>query len=133
MEPLRQRQPQLGEGQADEPTIANAPDSTAAYGVLYDQGRLHGSLLAKYTGLTWGDTGQPAYAKFGGYTITDVSLGYTFPAGPHRPAIKLTGMIDNLFNIKGASALAGYTVADSTPLYWNIVPINASLKLSLDF
>lgn len=114
-------------------TIADSPDSTAAGGVLYDQGRLHGSLLAKYTGLTWGDSGEPTYAKFGGYTITDLSLGYTFPAGEHRPAIKLSGLIDNLLDIRGHSALAGYTGAAGTPLYWNIVPRNAELKVSVAF
>ena len=112
-------------------TIANSPDSTAAAGLLYEQGPFNANLLAKYVGLRYGD--DPELYKLPGYTTANLSASYTFPASGLRPAIKLTGLIDNLFDYHGHEALAGYTVYASTPLYWNVVSRNYALKISATF
>lgn len=111
--------------------IANSPDSTAAAGLMYNADGLHADLLAKYTGQRYGD--NPELYRLPGYTTATLSLGYTFKPSPDRPTIKISGVVDNLFDYRGVNALAGYTVADSTPLYWNVVPRNFSIKLSASF
>ena len=116
---------------ATQQTIANSPDSTAAAGLMYNADGLHADLLAKYTGQRYGD--NPELYRMPGYTTAELSLGYTFKPSPDRPTIKISGVVDNLFDYRGINALAGYTVAAGTPLYWNVVPRNYSIKLSASF
>jgi len=112
-------------------TIANSPDSTGAAGLLYDMGDFHASILGKYVGTRYGD--DPELYKLAGYTTAQLSASYTFPASGMRPAIKLSGLIDNLFDYHGADALAGYTGFAGNPLFWNVVPRNYELKISAVF
>jgi iron complex outermembrane receptor protein len=112
-------------------TIANSPDSTAAAGLSYDSGPMHGSILAKYVGVRYGD--DPELYKLPGYTTAQLSLGYTFKPSGDRPAIRISGLIDNLFDHKGVDALAGYTGGAGTPLFWNTVSRNYALKVSAAF
>jgi len=75
---------------ADGTPVQYAPDSTYAGGVIFDDGHLYGSLLAKHIGSTY-QAGNGAGAIPGGvtgfanglytvagYTTTDLSVGYTF-------------------------------------------------------
>jgi iron complex outermembrane receptor protein len=112
-------------------TIANSPDSTAAAGLMYNANGLHADLMAKYVGQRYGD--NPELYKLPGYTTAQLSIGYTFQPAPDRPMIRISGLVDNLFDYRGESALAGYTVAAGTPLFWNVVPRNYELKLSASF
>lgn len=112
-------------------TIANSPDSTAAAGLGYDVGPLHANLLAKYVGVRYGD--DPQLFKLPGYTTAQLSLGYTFKPTSQGPVLRISGLIDNLLDHRGANALAGYTAAAGTPLFWNTVPRNYELKLSALF
>ncbi len=112
-------------------TIANSPDSTAAAGLLYARGAFNADLLAKYTGVRYGD--NPELFKLPGYTITQLSAGYSFKPWASRTTVKISGLIDNLFDERGVDALAGYTAFAGTPLFWNIVPRNYELKLSISY
>lgn len=116
-------------------SIANSPKSTAALGVTYDDHNFNASLLAKYTGPRYGDVdgANMAIYHFNGYTTAQLSLGYTIPRTSSHPQIKISGLIDNLFDARGANALAGYTGADGNPLYWNIVPRNYELRIAAAF
>jgi iron complex outermembrane receptor protein len=119
--------------------VAMTPKSTAAGGLIYEHDRLHASLLSKYVGPQFGDnTGLTASGGSGnvypiaGYTTTSLSASYTLPRNDRLPAIKISGVIDNLFDKHGHSALAGYSF-EGDPFFWVIVPRNYSLSLSAAF
>ncbi|MGC1303330.1 MAG: TonB-dependent receptor [Caulobacteraceae bacterium] len=111
--------------------VANSPRSTAAGGISYEAHSVYVALLAKYTGARYGQ--DPQEFPLRPYTTAQLSLGYTIPASGTRPEIKIKGLIDNLFDTRGQDLLAGTTVADGTPLYWNIVPRNFELSVSAAF
>jgi iron complex outermembrane receptor protein len=99
--------------------MPNAPQQTAAAGVLYERGPLAGSLFMKFVGHQFGDTGDTQ--PIGGFAVTNFSAAYTFKnLAPWLHNTRLGFQIDNLFNRTSIDALAGYTAADSTPLYWTI-------------
>ena len=112
--------------------IPDAPKETAAGGVIYQRSGFDASLLAKYVGPQYGDTGetQPINA----YDTADLAVSYTFNQNRGSgPKIKVTAMVDNLFDTHGINALAGYTAAAGTPLYWTIPGRNYAVKLSAAF
>ena len=119
-------------------TIPNSPTSTAAGGIIYDHSGFYAALLAKYVGPRFGDVPLAAGSPDGsiplaGYATAQLSASYTFPRTDNRPTIKITGLIDNLFDKRGISALAGYSATASTPFYWNIVPRSYAMKISAAF
>jgi len=99
--------------------VPNAPDGTAAAGLIYNLNGWYASLLEKWVGRTYGDVGQTQ--PIGSYGLLNGALGYTFSSGPwwlRRTSLKLD--FSNLLNNTRIFALAGYTVAAGTPLYWTI-------------
>ena len=56
--------------------VPNTPDKTAALGVIYHQAALQGSLMAKYIGPRYGDTGNTV--PFASYVTVDGALNYDF-------------------------------------------------------
>jgi iron complex outermembrane recepter protein len=99
--------------------LPNAPKMTAAAGVLYEHGPLYGSLLTKFVGHQFGDTGDAQ--PIGGFSVTNFSAVYTIKnlaSWMHDTRIGFE--VDNIFNRTSIDALAGFTAADSTPLYWTI-------------
>ncbi len=112
--------------------IPDAPKSTATLGFAYDHDGLYGSLFGKYVGPQFGDTGNQF--PIAGYTITDLSLDYTFKLPSETvKSVKIGMLIDNLFDKHGISQLAGYTGGAGTPLFWNIVPRNYTVTVSAAF
>lgn len=112
--------------------MPNAPQSTAALGVIYERGPLYGSLITKFVGHQFGDTGDTQ--PLGGFAVTNLSGVYTIKspaAWMHNTRIGLE--IDNLFNRTSINGLAGYTAADNTPLYWTIPGRAFVATLSTDF
>jgi iron complex outermembrane recepter protein len=112
--------------------MPNAPQQTAAAGVLYEHGPLAGSLITKFVGHQFGDTGDTQ--PIGGFTVTNFSAAYTIKnLAPWMHDTRIGFQIDNLFNRTSIDALAGFTAADNTPLYWTI-PGRAFIgTLSTDF
>ncbi|SIO36850.1 iron complex outermembrane recepter protein [Burkholderia sp. GAS332] len=112
--------------------MPNAPQQTAAAGVLYERGPLTGSLITKFVGHQFGDTGDTQ--PIGGFTVTNFSAAYTIRnLAPWLHNTRIGFQIENLFNRTSIDALAGYTAADNTPLYWTI-PGRAFIgTLSTDF
>jgi iron complex outermembrane receptor protein len=99
--------------------LPNAPSKTAALGVIYSSGPLYASLIDKFVGHRYGDTGlqQP----FGGYAITNFAASYTFAEGfGQLKSIKVGVQVNNVFDNKSIYYLSGYTVEDNTPLYFTI-------------
>jgi len=58
--------------------IANAPKSTAAFGVLFQNDAWSISLADKYTGKQWGAEGEPAAYEIDGYHQADLTVVYRF-------------------------------------------------------
>ncbi|MQQ99964.1 TonB-dependent receptor [Glaciimonas soli] len=68
--------------------VPNAPESTAALGVLYAAGNWHASLIGKYIGTQYRNSAAKDAAtginyaegaKLGGYTVTNFALDYVIP------------------------------------------------------
>jgi iron complex outermembrane receptor protein len=79
--------------------IANAPKSTAAVGVLFQNDAWSISLLDKYAGKQWAAEGEPAAYLIDGYHSADLSVVYRM--GRYR----LQGSIYNLFDSQPATSI----------------------------
>jgi iron complex outermembrane receptor protein len=99
--------------------MPNAPQSTAALGVLYERGPLNGSLITKFVGHQFGDTGDTQ--PIGGFAVTNFAASYTVRnLAPWLHNTRIGFEVDNLFNRTSINALAGFTAAANTPLYWTV-------------
>ncbi len=109
--------------------LPNAPDRTAALGLLFDSGAWSASLVDKFVGVRYGDSGQTQ--RLGGYATTDLATSYTFshPFAAVRDAT-VSFKVGNLGDNKHINALAGYTGQDGTPLYWTIPERSFELDVS---
>ncbi|WP_395397944.1 TonB-dependent receptor [Novosphingobium sp. BL-8A] len=74
--------------------VANAPEYTAAGGILYKQGPIRFSLIDKYIGRQWFAEGEPDAYKSNGYNTAILSARYEI--GPVRIGLE----VNNLFNAK---------------------------------
>jgi iron complex outermembrane receptor protein len=113
-------------------SIANAPTATAAAGVIYNLNGWYASLLDKWVGDRYGDVGDAQ--PLSSYSTLDGALGYTFNDGlwgSSKPSLKLA--FNNLLNSTKIYALAGYTAAASTPLYWTIPGRSIFATLTVPF
>lgn len=112
--------------------LPNAPNRTAAAGVLFDSGPWSASLLDKYVGVRYGDSGQTE--RLGGYATADFAASYVFshPFAEVRDAT-VSLKVANLGDNKHIYALAGYTGQDGTPLYWTIPERSFELDVSAHF
>jgi iron complex outermembrane receptor protein len=114
----------------DHTWVQNAPKATAAGGLIYDHAGVYASVLTKWIGPRYGDTGNTQHLS--AFDTIDLSLGYE--VGRLIPAlkgakVKLT--IDNLANVTKIINLAGYTVQNGTPLYWTQPGRSAFVSLEL--
>lgn len=114
--------------------IANAPEATAALGVIYNKDGVYGSVIEKWVGSRYGDTGQTQALQ--AYGVLNASLGYTHkkgegPAWLPEGSIKLAAY--NLLDTHVINGLAGYTGQDGTPLYWTVPGRSIFVTTSLTF
>jgi iron complex outermembrane receptor protein len=79
--------------------IANAPKSTAAVGVLFQNENWSISLADKYTGEQWAAEGEPAAYHIDGYNSADLSVVYR--VGRYR----LEAAVYNLFDSQRSTAI----------------------------
>ena len=109
--------------------LPNAPDRTASLGLLFDSGAWSASLVDKFVGVRYGDSGQTQ--RLGGYATTDLAASYTFvrPLAAVRDAT-VSFKVGNIGNNKHINALAGYTGQDGTPLHWTIPERSFELDVS---
>ncbi|AOV15891.1 hypothetical protein BJI67_01320 [Acidihalobacter aeolianus] len=110
--------------------VPNAPKATAVIGVIYNRGPAYGSLLDKYVGSSYGDTGetQPINA----YSVASLALGYKLNAGLAHP-VDVSLKVDNLLDKKTIINLAGYTGGANTPLYWTLASRSLEVSVSSKF
>ena len=112
---------------------ANTPHKTAALGLIYSNGSVYASLVDKFVGKTYYTANNTDDTPIGGYAITNFAASYRFD--PHISDvrdIKIGVQLNNLFNNTSINALAGTTVADSTPLFWTIPARNFNFTITAD-
>jgi iron complex outermembrane receptor protein len=99
-------------------TVGDAPNYTAAAGVLYDDGKFYGSLMQKATGEQYGSIGEvggtstvnPDLNKIGAYFSTDLVMGYRLKDVPLLGPVKTTDIkfgISNLFDNHALTEISG--------------------------
>jgi iron complex outermembrane receptor protein len=111
----------------------NTPDKTAALGLIYTNGGVYASLMDKFVGKTYYTANNNDDTVIGGYAVTNFTASYKFD--PHMAGVKdfkIGIQLNNLFNNTHIDALAGTTVADSTPLFWTIPARNFNFTVSAD-
>ncbi len=110
--------------------MPNAPDRTAAAGLIYNRGAYYASLIGKYVGSRFGDTGETQ--PLSGYMVTNLATSYTLKdaSGWYKHA-KVGFQVNNLLDKTDVYALAGYTGGANTPLYWTIPGRSYQFTLSL--
>jgi len=80
---------------------------------------MNGSLITKFVGHQFGDTGDTQ--PIGGFAVTNFATSYTIKnLAPWLHNTRIGFEVDNIFNRTSINALAGFTVANNTPLYWTI-------------
>jgi iron complex outermembrane recepter protein len=112
--------------------LPNAPHKTAALGLIYRDGPLYTSLISKFVGHRYGDTGlaQP----LGGYAITNFASSYTFTQNlGSLKSLKIGFQVNNILDNKSIYYLAGYTAQEGTPLYYTIPERSYEISLSAQF
>jgi len=72
--------------------VTNAPEYTAAAGILYKQGPIRFSLIDKYTGRQWFVMGDDRY-KSNGYNTAILSARYDI--GPVRIGVEVNNLLDS--------------------------------------
>ncbi len=106
--------------------IANAPESTAGFGVYYQAENWTASFNDKFTGLQWAAEGESAAYKIAAYNSGDVTLVYRF--GRYR----LEGAIYNVFDSdKFTSIKPGKTVPNDQ--YYFQAERNYQVTLKVNF
>jgi iron complex outermembrane receptor protein len=128
--------------------LAEAPQSTAALGVLFDDRKgPYASLIAKFIGSRYGlDTpldGSVLHAnQFGldGYITADLAAGWRFRnVSPWLRDFSASVKVSNLFDNKVINDYAGQQAAHSTalpfgaPLYWTMPGRSVFVNLSASF
>jgi iron complex outermembrane receptor protein len=114
--------------------LNNVPNNTMTGGVIYNQGPVYASLMAKETGArTSGvaaDGVTPLY--FDSYTITNFNASYTLnELGSWGKKAKIGFQVNNLFNVQGLYASNGNDVVTNDPLYFVIPTRSYQLSLSI--
>lgn len=128
--------------------LAETPESTAAFGVLYDNRRgPYASLIGKYIGSRYGLdvplNGSSAHAnQFGldGYVTADLAFGWRFNnLVPGLRNFTASVKVSNLFDNTTINDYAGQQAASSTafplgqPLFWTMPGRSAFVNLSASF
>jgi len=117
-------------------TIAEAPEYTAAAGLLYDNSRgLYYSVIGKEIGPRWGDDsaglapGDVANSRIASTFTVDLAAGYHFNS-PVTKTLTASIKVGNLLDSHKVVDYAGTQSVSGTPLYW-LTP-GRSLFFNLD-
>jgi iron complex outermembrane recepter protein len=107
---------------ADQSWVPNTPNRTAALGLLYNQGPIQASVIEKYVGVRYGDSGD--YYRLGGYGTADAAVNYDFGSfGTTLKNLKVGVTMQNLTDRKSIYFLNGYSSSTSTAFGANGVPL----------
>ncbi len=112
--------------------VPNVPQATVAGGLLYENAGWTGSLLDKWVGGRYGDTDRQQWLQ--PFSQLDFSAGWKLQGlGQGVPPAKLQAQVLNILDSRKINALAGYTVADTTPLYFTQAGRSLFLSASVVF
>jgi len=95
--------------------VANAPEATAAGGVIYVRGGLHASLLDKWVGSRYGDVGLRQ--GLDPFNTLDASIAYTVRR-VGLPPVALRLQFDNLLDSRKIDQFDLYAGSKQTPIYY---------------
>jgi iron complex outermembrane receptor protein len=123
----------------DQSWVPDTPNRTAALGVLYSQGPIQASVIEKYVGVRYGDSGD-AY-RLGGYGTADAAINYSVgPLGSALKDAKIGVTMQNLANRKSIYFLNGYSngstpsgYVNGNPLFFTLPGRSAQLNLTASF
>ena len=108
--------------------LPNTPKTTAAAGVIYNQGQVYASLMAKNVGARFGDVGQTI--PLAAYTVANFASSYTLKnIGGWAKNVKVGFQLNNLFNKTDIYALGTYD-ASNNPMYFTLPGRSYQLTLS---
>jgi len=112
--------------------VPDTPHKTAALGLIYRDGPMYASLIDRFVGRTYGDSGDTQ--PIGAYAVTNLALSYSFgQVSSDLKNLKVAMQVNNLLDNRNINFLAGYTGADGTPLYYTIPARNYNVTVSADF
>ncbi|WP_419729771.1 TonB-dependent receptor [Lichenicola sp.] len=111
--------------------VPNAPDATLAGGLLYRSGGWFGALTDKWVGARYGDTDRQA--GLDPFNQLDASIGRVLKPGYGLPGVRLQLQAQNLLDSHEIDALAGYTVAQNTPLWFVQAGRSVWMTAAVDF
>ncbi len=80
--------------------IKEAPEWTAALGLIYKGHGFTASMINKFVGPSWADNGEPAAYKINAYNTTNLVVGYDFGR------FKIQGGIYNLFDNRNVTDIS---------------------------
>ena len=95
--------------------MPDLPQATAAIGVLYTRAGWNASAFDHWTGGFYGDVSGTEWID--PVNSLDLAVGRRLHA-PHAVPVRLQAQLFNLLDSRRIDGLAGYTVADGTPLFW---------------
>ncbi len=109
--------------------LPNTPKTTAAAGVIYNQGPLYASVTAKHVGSRFGDTGETI--PLAAYTVANFASSYTLKnVSSWAKEVKIGFQINNLLNKTDIYALGTYD-ANANPMYFTLPERSYQLSLSV--
>lgn len=120
----------VAKNRATSQPIANAPEATAAAGVIYTGDGLYASVLDKWVGSRYGDVGlkqglQP-------FNELNAAVSYTLQR-PSLPPVNLKLQLDNILDSRKINQFDLYAGSKQTPIYY-VQPgrsVFASLEIPL--
>ena len=112
--------------------VSNVPQATLAGGLLFERDGWTGSLIDKWVGARYGDVNrQQGLQPFNQLDLT--AAWKVTGLGKGVPPAKLQASVLNILDSRKITALAGYTVADNTPLFFTQAGRSLFLSASVVF
>ncbi|WP_341460746.1 TonB-dependent receptor domain-containing protein [Komagataeibacter oboediens] len=117
---------------SDNSWVPNAPDATAAGGIIYNNRNFYASLIDKWVGSRFGDSSNTQGMT--PFNSLDLSLGYTTGRviGPMNH-VKFKLNITNLLNSHSINYFNGYASDGKTALYFTQPGLGAFGSISVPF
>ena len=109
--------------------LPDAPEHTAAAGVIYNQGPVYASLLTKFVSSRYGDVGQTI--PLGAYAVTNFATSYTIKHfADWAKDANIGFQINNLLNNQSIYALGTYD-ANNNAMYYTLPERSFQLTFSV--